>query len=192
MREVTINREFSLWGLICMHVEEWNQSVVLICMARHLQPMKTYFSPPPLAYIPTRTAVLKAPFSRQVHSPLAAALVSASSGLLVVNLDTLGVALELVLLCRKWLVVLVEDNSAPFAKCQPTWAWFSDLHITVPSRGVARTLVRSSLSSSSWNIRTGPLIVVPFQVTVTENTKNIMNQFLYQQLTRLHWYTAKH
>ena len=62
---------------------------------------KSPFSPPPLAYIPTGTTVPIPPFSRQVHSPLAAALVSASSGLLVVNLDTLGVALELVLLCLK-------------------------------------------------------------------------------------------
>ena len=59
------------------------------------------FSPPPLAYIPTGTAVPKPPFSRQVHSPLPSALVSASSGLLVVNLDTLGIALDFVLLCPK-------------------------------------------------------------------------------------------
>ena len=136
-----------------------------------------HFSPPPLAYIPTGTAVLKLAFSRQVHSPLAAASVSASSGLLVVNLDTVGVVLELVLLCLKWLVVLEVCTSAPLVKCQPILWRFSDLHITVPSLGVARTLVRSSLFSSSWKISTGPVIVVPFQVTVTVDTQQlIINQ----------------
>ena len=55
--------------------------------------------PPPLAYIPTGTAPGKPAFSRQLHNPLPAVLVSASFGLFAINFALLGISPSDVLSC---------------------------------------------------------------------------------------------
>ena len=58
-----------------------------------------YTLPPPLAYIPTGTAPGKPAFSRQLHNPLLAVLVSASFGLFAINFALLGITPVDVLSC---------------------------------------------------------------------------------------------